>query len=370
MRRVQSSPPPRLPHTAQRTASHAAGTWHPLLELTLTRMREFLRQPEAVFWVFVFPILLAFALGLAFRNTVSERLRVAVESTTPQAATLAATLSRAPDVQAEVMPAEVAAQALRAGKVALVVQVTDVAALSYRFDPTRSESRLARFAVDDALQRAAGRADRLAVREDTNMEPGARYIDFLVPGLIGLNLMGSGIWGLGFALVQARAQKLLKRLRATPMRRWHFLLSYMLSRLTFLLLEVFAILGSTALAFGVSVHGSWLSMLLIVILGACTFAGLGLLTGSRARTTEGVAGLMNLVMLPMWLLSGTFFSAARFPDFLQPFVKILPLTALNDALRAVINDGLALAATLPQLGILLGWAVLSLWVALRLFRWQ
>jgi len=349
---------------------------HPLVELTLARVREFARQPEAVFWVFGFPLLLAFALGIAFRNTAPERLPVAIESGAANTAETAAAISRSADLQAVVMSPAEAAQSLRTGKVALVVRSETAASrgfspgFDYRFDPARPESRIARLAVDDALQRAAGRKDAAAVREQTFTEPGARYIDFLIPGLIGLNLMGSGMWGLGFVIVQARTQKLLKRLAATPMKRWHFLLSFMLSRLVFLILEVAAILAFAYFVFSVKIHGSLLSFMLISLIGSLAFAGIGLLVAARPRTIEGVSGLMNLAMLPMWLLSGSFFSASRFPDFLQPLIKILPLTALNDALRAVMNDGASLGASATGIAILSAWGLVSFVVALKIFRWQ
>jgi ABC-2 type transport system permease protein len=349
---------------------------HPLIELTLARIREFVRQPEAVFWVFGFPILLAFALGLAFRETAPEKLPVAVESVSANSAETAAAISRSADLRAVVMDPAEAAQALRTGRVALIVRSATATSkdsspeFDYRFDPARPDSRIARLAVDDALQRAAGRKDTAAIREQTVTEPGARYIDFLVPGLIGLNLMGSGMWGLGFVLVQARTQKLLKRLAATPMKRWHFLFSFMLSRLVFLVLEVAAILAFAYFVFNVKIHGSLLSFMLISLIGSLAFAGIGLLIAARPRTIEGVSGLMNLVMLPMWLLSGSFFSASRFPDFLQPLIKVLPLTALNDTLRAVMNDGAALGANAAGVAILTAWGLVSFLIALKIFRWQ
>lgn len=352
---------------------------HPLVELTLARIREFVRQPEAVFWVFGFPLLLAFALGIAFRDTAPEKLPVAVESVSANAAETAAAISRSADLRAVVMAPAEAAQALRTGRVALVIRSTTAAAgaskdsspgFDYRFDPARPDSRIARLAVDDALQRAAGRKDAADIREQTFTEPGARYIDFLIPGLIGLNLMGSGLWGLGFVVVQARTQKLLKRLAATPMKRWQFLLSFMLSRLVFLVLEVAAILAFAYFVFNVKIHGSMLSFMLISLIGSLAFAGIGLLIAARPRTIEGVSGLMNLVMLPMWLLSGSFFSASRFPDFLQPLIKVLPLTALNDTLRAVMNDGAPLVANVAGVAILSAWGLISFLVALKIFRWQ
>jgi ABC-2 type transport system permease protein len=353
-----------------------AGKTHPLIELTLARMREFWRQPSAIFWVFGFPVLLAFVLGIAFRNSAPEKMQVAVENSTANAPDIAATIARAPELQPVVLSPAEAANALRTGQVALVVswgKLDDLGSntgYDYRFDPTRPESRIARLAVDDALQRADGRVDPTKARDQIFSEPGARYIDFLIPGLIGLNLMGSGMWGLGFAIVQARTQRLLKRLAATPMRRWHFLLSFMLSRLIFLVLEVAAILVFAYFVFDVKVHGSWLNLALAALIGSMAFSGIGLLVGARTKTIEGASGLMNLVMLPMWLLSGSFFSASKFPDFVQPFIKALPLTVLNEALRAVMNDGAGLEAIGLSLGILSLWGIVSFIIALRIFRWQ
>ena len=351
----------------------SASRLNPLVELTLGRLREFLREPEAVFWVFVFPVLLAFALGIAFRNTAPEKTRIAIESEDGNSTELAATLSRSTEIQAVVLSHEEAAKALRTGRVDLVVQAKGTGqpqSFEFRFDPTRPESRVARLAADDALQRALGRADAAQVSEARVTEPGARYIDFLIPGLVGLNLMGSGMWGIGFAVVQARTRKLLKRLAATPMRRSHFLLSFMLSRLFFLIGEVIAVIGFAWIVFDVSVQGSLLNVAIVSLVGAMTFAGLGMLIAARPKTVEGVSGLMNLVMLPMWLLSGTFFAASRFPEALQPFIKALPLTALNDSLRAVMNEGQPLAASWTQLAVLIAWGLVSFVIALRLFRWQ
>ena len=360
----------------------AAGTapgarQRPLVEMTLARVREFIRQPEAIFWSFGFPVMLALALGIAFRNSGPDKIPVVVEGGGPAAEAAAAALSRSADLVATVLAPAEASQALRTGRVAIVVRAPEGVAggaappaFDYRYDPTRPESRVARLMVDDALQRAAGRADVTRGRDVEVSEPGARYIDFLIPGLIGINLMGSGMWSLGFSVVEARRRKLLKRLAATPMRRSDFLLSFMLSRLIFLIIEVAAVLGFARLFFSVRVSGSWVELGLLALIGALTFAGLGLLVAARTQTIEGVSGLMNLVMLPMWLLSGTFFSAARFPEVVQPLVKALPLTALNDSLRAVINDGTPLAADWAPLLVLLAWGLGSFGLALRLFRWQ
>jgi ABC-2 type transport system permease protein len=344
---------------------------HPLLELTTMRVREFLREREAVFWVFVFPVLMTFALGIAFRNTAPDKTFVAIEAdaANPSVSELANVLSHSPDIVSSVLSPDEAARALRSGKVALVIKPgTD--SYSLRFDPTRPESRTARLIVDNVLQRAKGRTDVVSVGEEKVTETGARYVDFLVPGLIGMNLMGSGLWGLGFTVVIARSRKLLKRFAATPMRRSDYLLSFILSRLAFLFLEVSAVVVFAWLVFGFTVRGSWLSLAAIVLLGGFSFSGIGLLVAARPTTIEGVSGLMNFIMLPMWLLSGTFFSSERFPQVFQPFIKALPLTALNTLLRAVMNEGAPLWANWIQVAILLAWLVISFVVALKIFRWQ
>jgi ABC-type multidrug transport system permease subunit len=339
---------------------------NPLWELTRARILEFLREKEAIFWVFIFPVLLALGLGIAFRNRPVESLRIAVQEG-PGAAQLTAALDSFPDIRAQLMEPGRAHNELRTGRLALVVVPGDP--VTYVFDPTRGEGLLARRAVDDAVQRAQGRQDPIVVSERHLTESGSRYIDFLIPGLLGLNLMGSGMWGIGFNIVQARRRRLLKRLLATPMRRSHYLLSYGLSRFVFMILEVAALVGFGWLVFDVKVHGSILNLLVVSIFGALAFAGMGLLTASRAQTIEGVSGLMNFVMLPMWIFSGVFFSYSRFPEPLHPFIQALPLTPLLDALRSVMIDGAPLTENLWRLAIIAAWGVLSFGAALKIFRW-
>jgi ABC-type multidrug transport system permease subunit len=185
-----------------------------------------------------------------------------------------------------------------------------------------------------------------------------------------MGLMGGGLWGLGFVTVDMRIRKLLKRLIATPMRKSDFLAALMISRLVFMVPEVLILLIFSWLAFGVTIAGSLVAVVFLILLGAFSFAGLGLLIASRAKTMEAVSGLMNLVMLPMWVLSGIFFTSERFPDFAQPFIQVLPLTALIDALRAVMLDGASLASQWSEVLTLLLWGSISFVLALRLFRWS
>lgn len=350
---------------------------HPLVELTRTRLREFLREPEALFWSFAFPVLMAVALAVAFRTQTPPPIPIGVARGEGAAAVIAALREDATLAPREIDPSEVD-RALRNGSVHLVIDATSPStagpgagpAPAYRYDPTRPETRLARLAADAALQRAAGRRDAFAAADRTEVPAGSRYIDWVVPGLIGLNIMSTGLWSIGFSIVNARTRKLLKRLVATPMRRSHFLLSHVAARLVFLALEVGILVAFGAWVLGTPVNGGLLSIAALCLVGALSFGGLGLLVASRARTIEAVSGLMNVVMLPMWLLSGVFFSSENFPAAMQPFIKALPLTALNDALRGSMIDGHGLGALLPELAVLVCWGVVPFAIALRIFRWR
>jgi ABC-type multidrug transport system permease subunit len=343
---------------------------HPLIQIVLARHREFYREPEAVFWVFVFPLLMTVGLGVAFRNRPVEQIVVDVQSSDAADRTAEA-LRRSDKFVVELNDEPTCRMRLRTGKTAIVVVARGSGETRYEYvyDPTRPESVLARREVDDALQRAAGRTDPAQVDDKEFDEPGARYIDFLIPGLLGMNLMGGGLWGIGFVTVDMRIRKLLKRFLATPMKKGHFLAGLMVSRMLFMIPEILVLLGFARVAFGVVNHGSYLAVLALIVLGAVTFSGVGLLVASRAKTVEAVSGLMNLIMLPMWLLSGIFFSAERFPAAAQPFIQALPLTALNDALRSVMQDGASLASQGLQLATLAAYAIGTFALALWWFRW-
>ena len=416
--------------------------WSGYAHLLGARMKELRREPEVIFWVFVFPLLLAFGLGIAFRNKPADVASVVITDgphaqelkrmletgaaptsapspsssthagtspaiTTPSTqagtspaittpSTHAGTSSEnvaphvsagnaSPDasgvaprattdapkstIRADILPESAALDRFRLGSYALVITPRD-SSVEYRYDPARPESVQARIEVDNALQRAAGRKDAILSTAVQSSEPGARYIDFLIPGLLGMNLMNSGMWGIGFALVEMRQRKLLKRFVATPMRRTDFLMALTSSRLVLMIIELGLLLGFGILVFHMRVMGSLLAILLISALGAISFGGLGLLTASRAQKIESVSGLINLVMMPMWIFSGVFFSYERFPAIVIPFIKALPLTALNDSLRAVILQGAPLASQGLQIAVLAIWGGVSFLLALRWFRWS
>jgi ABC-type polysaccharide/polyol phosphate export permease len=337
-------------------------------ELALMRIRTFVREPEALFWTFGFPILLTIGLGLAFReDTGGEAIPIGIEVGTV-GERHEASIAASERVRPVLVDSAAAERALRTGDLALVLTGTEE--LVFRYDPARPESREARLLTDAAIQTGAGATRPVVIGEDPERQRGSRYVDWLIPGLIGLNLMSTGMWAIGFGIVVMRQKKQLKRLIATPMRRSDFLLGQILARLSFLLLEIPPIVLFAWLVFDVQIVGSILALLVVILLGAFTFAGLGLLASSRASTVEGVSGINNVIMLPMFVLSGVFFSSARFPSGMQPVIHALPLTALNDALRAIYNEGSSLLALGGEIAVLLAWTIVSFGIALKLYRWH
>ncbi|MCI0357512.1 MAG: ABC transporter permease [Planctomycetaceae bacterium] len=383
----------------------------PVWQLTLARLKLFIREPAAIFWVYGFPILMMMSLGIAFRDNPVEVIAVdlveGVEVQGPRSKvkgqsdiarnqgsgfgvqgsgngdagsanrqtkiqTLKAILDTDPRFKVNVSPAENWRKRLQSGKTDLVIEVNpDGSQMDLQFwdEPRRAESRLARYAVESFLFRNPNPSSPPPEVKHLE-EPGSRYIDFLLPGMMGMGLMGGGMWGVGFVVVDMRVRKLLKRFLATPMRRSDFLIAIIFSRLIFTLADILILLLFGYLAFGIRSQGSYLDLTAVVLLGGAAFAGIGLLVASRVQTIETVSGLMNLVMLPMWILSGVFFSSERFPEAVQPVINLLPLTALNQALRGIMLEGKSLAALWPQLAILAAYASITFTIALRIFRWR
>jgi ABC-type multidrug transport system permease subunit len=259
--------------------------------------------------------------------------------------------------------------ALATGKI-LLLAVQHPGGVEFDYDNTNPEARTARLIADHAIQRAAGQRQSVGVRDELIHEVGSRYIDFVIPGLLGMSLMSSAIWALGFSIVEARQKKLLKRLVASPMPRWQYLASFLLSRLFLLVIEVAAFLGFSHFAFGVPLRGSLWQLGVLCVLVSLTFSAVGLLIASRARTMQAASGLMNLTMLPMWVLSGVFFSSSRFPNVLQPFIRALPLTAAVDILRGNMLQGIPIAHLVVPVAILLAWLLIAFPLSLFIFRWR
>jgi ABC-2 type transport system permease protein len=341
---------------------------HPVAHLVAERRREFLREPGVLFWTFGFPILLVAVLSLAFRSKGPEETPIVViaGADVAEADAIAARIDASDALRASVMDEAAARHALKEGRAAMLVRPSPGAAPTFVIDESRPESPLAAAATREAL--AAAGAVTYPLEKVT--AKGQRYVDFLLPGMIGMTLLNGGAWGVGYSLILLRTRKLLKRLTATPMRRSHLLLAFLIFRLSMSLLEASLLTTLGMLFFDTPFDGSILAMLVLVAFSAFSFGGLGLLCGARAQNPQSGAGWVNVATLPMFLLSGVFFSAKNYPSWLQPAIDVLPLTAFNDGLRAIVNDGAGLATVAPHCAILAVWAIACFAVALRIFRWS
>ncbi len=340
-----------------------------LYQLCLSRLREFIRQPDILFWTYGFPLLMLLAMGLAFRNAEPSPLSIDVIG--PRADQVAALLNQPPKLLATIADSSDWKKRLQSGKTSVVVHTSDdESRFEFWSEPTRPESQLARITVEAVLLRERTSAEALQIADERLEEIGTRYIDFFVPGMLALNLMGGGLWGVGYVIVDMRVRKLLKRLMATPMRRWHFLLSILIVRVLFSVCEVTVILCFSYFVFGVVCRGSLLELVLVMAIGGATFGGIGLLAASRVQSSQAIGGLMNLIILPMWFVGGVFFSSERFPDEIQPVLKSLPFVAMVDSLRAIMMDGESIRTLGMPIAVMCLWGSACVAIALKIFRWR
>jgi ABC-type multidrug transport system permease subunit len=346
-------------------------------ELLLYRLRTCARDPGVVFWVFVFPVIAIAAFGLAFRPGAPGPSAVGLLGNDPAVrAALAPREGEPKELSIRVLASpEEAKTALGRSEVALVVVASDPPV--YRFDPTRQEALVARLLVDRRLQAARGRPDAVGARLEQVDTPGIRYIDYVVPGLIGMQIMNTMLLGVGFSLVELRSRKMLRRLAATPMSRPGFLVAQVLSRLSLTWVMTALLLVVAHVLFGVRVQGSYLDVGLLVLLGGLSFSGISLAVAARTESSETAQGIITIIALPMVLFSGVFFSSSGYPfstpgmpDWIRVPLGWLPLTAFNDALRAVVNERVSLASMPGELAILTAWGVVPFVFALRVFRWR
>lgn len=342
-----------------------------LVQLTLGRWREFVREPSACFFVVFMPIMWMGILGAAFDHPRPVRVAVGWQAGAngDAASVVRDALARDPDVRLiEGEPAALAT-ALRRGDAQLIVEPREAEPWRYVFDPANREAGRARLQIDALVQRAAGRVDPVATHDEPTEVPGTRYVDFLVPGLVALSIMTSSLFGTGAVVVVSRREHLLKRYLATPLRPSLYIASHILGRLFILAVELTTTLAFARVAFGVRSAGSLGAVVAVAVLGAMAFTALAMACASRTSNMAVMNGLTNLVTVPMMLVAGVWFGRGGFPPWLARLAEAMPLTALVDAMRRVILEGADLVAIGPQLGVLAAYLVVGAVSARVLFKW-
>jgi ABC-2 type transport system permease protein len=340
-----------------------------LVQLVLARWRNFYRVPENLFWMFLFPVIMALVLGMAFREGHPEPVRIAVVRGAGSDAIYAA-FSQSKDANAVLVDEAEALTQLRSAAVDLVIQpAAPGQPRRYRFDPGREQGRLARIVADDLVQRSQGRVDPTRVHDETVRAVGERYIDFAIPGLLGLSIMTFGL-GIPLAIAEMRSRQLLKRLAVSPMPRTHFLLSLVIQRSLLLLVQLPMLLVVVWLMFGVRNRGSYFLLYACCLLGTAVFTSIGTLAAARVRSLHTARGVTDLIRLPMMIACGVFFSIDRLPMVVRPLVRLLPLSALIESLRAVMNHGAGVSSITQPLTIVTAWGLVSLTATVAFFRWQ
>lgn len=339
-----------------------------LIELTKCRWREFRREPSAFFWVVFMPVLWMVVLGIAFSNPRPERYGVGWINTEASFQPALKALQSSEQIMVKQGSSEDIERWFQRGEIVLAVS-TEPNKIRYSFDNANPESLRARRFVNDLIQQNFGRKDPVITENKNITAKGGRYVDFLIPGLLGLSIMSSSLFGTGMTLVSNRKENLLKRYLSTPMKKYEFLVSHVFGRFIILFFEFSAIFIAGLLIFDFTIFGNIIDYVLIAVAGAACFTAIALVCASRTTSVPFMSGLINLISIPLVLLSGVFFSKTNFPEAMHPVIELLPLTALNDALRKVALEGLGLSSCGFELAILGVYFVFAGIAARVLFKW-
>lgn len=336
-----------------------------IFQLISVKFKEFYREPAIIFWAIIFPISMAGVMGIAFQNKGANVVKTAVvlnqesKSKTNEFGTK--------HIQFKFMELQEIRDAIKKGKINVYIQFNPNGEYTFYFDPKNPNASKEYYMILNYLHRKNNQELQHKVVE--LQATGSRYIDFFIPGLLGMGIMNSCIWGIGWALIELRVKKLLRRMAATPMNKLYFFLSYFVARLAINSIEFLLLFAFSYFLFGVKLFGSVWAVIILIIIGNYAFSGIATLLASRANNTQVGNGLINMVTLPMMILSGVFFSYHSFPEFLIPFIQNLPLTILVDSMRSVFVEGAGIADVfLPSIKLLFCGIVFQM-LGLKFFKW-
>jgi ABC-2 type transport system permease protein len=368
-----------------------------LFQLILAHFKEIIREPGVIFWGIVFPILMALGLGIAFTKKGDQIRTVAVIEKSNNITTQLNTLDQIFKQQGKIVPAgkqlptryeftlrnektgnvtfrftptdwESAMILLKRGNIDLILEL-DGKNIRYHFDPLKPEAQLLYLQLSKHLDSPPETITRTEEEIAPLTLTGTRYIDFLIPGLIAMGIMMSCLWGISYGIIDKRSKKLLRRMIATPMKRSWFLISLVTVRAGMNFLEAVLLFLFAWLFFHISIQGNILALAIMFITGNIAFSGIAILASCRTANTEIGNGLINVVVLPMMILSGIFFSYHNFPEWSIPFIQKLPLTLLADGIRSIFIEGAGLSDIYFPSMILGTVGILFFTVGLKIFKW-
>jgi ABC-2 type transport system permease protein len=361
-----------------------------LFQLILAQFKETIREPAVLFWGIIFPILMSLGLGVAFTNKSDVIHNLAIVGPVPpmldsllfehgqSAKKGIETIQKITMPNSKIgnsififhkMAWNEAMVQLKRGQVNVIIQMEN-GDIKYNFDPSNPEAQLSYFKLSNLINNH----DLLNPESQRNIEPltvkGTRYIDFLVPGLIALGVISSSMWGISYNIIERRSKKLLRRMVATPMKKSNFLISMMAVRLMMNLLEASLLIFFTWLTFGITIQGNIPALFTVFIAGNIAFAGIAVFVSSNTSKTEVGNGLINVVTMPMMVLSGIFFSYHNFPEWSISFIQKLPLTMMADGMRSIFNEGAGWTEIALPTSIMFLTGVVFFTAGLKIFKWH
>ena len=334
-----------------------------ILALIHARNVEFVRDRSSFGWNIVMPVLLVFGLAFIFSGGEKPLLKVAVLA--PAATELSASLH--PFLGTEhlefyrVADREQSVRKVQRHQIDMLLDLRDGDG-RYWINPESGKG-----AIAARLLQASGGP---SLRQERAGGAPVRYVDWLLPGILGMNMMFSAMYGVGYVIVRYRKNGYLKRLHATPLRAFEFLSAQIGSRLIVILCVSSGVFLGTDLVLDFRMEGSYLALFLLAAAGAISLISMGLLIAARIQSEEFAEGILNFLTWPMMLLSGVWFSLEGTHPLLRQLSAVFPLTHLLDGARAVMLDGAGISGILPQLAVLLLMAVAFLAVGSALFKWD
>jgi ABC-2 type transport system permease protein len=361
-----------------------------LWQLISINYKEFVREPGILFWSLLFPILMAWVLGIAFSKKAELVQDVAyVKNAARTNNKLSGFLASSEVVyrKSETSPEYRKSFTTKLGKLTFhIVPVTMDSAilmikrgeaslilqdradsLFYLFDPQSADARFNYVMLSSTINNDRVVYDAASVK--TLSQQGTRYIDFLIPGLLAMGIMNDFLWGLGYGLIEIRTKKLLRRMVAAPMKKSLFIFSHYFARITLALFEAAVLLLFSWIYFRIRIQGSLAAFVLIFLAGSFCFAGISILMASRTSSSRIGNSLINLISMPMMILSGIFFSYHNFPESVVPMIRMLPLTMLADSIRGIMIEGTGLIEILPEFLFLSGIGTIFFLVGIRIYKW-